>query len=981
MLFFKIKGRLHVHQDSEVCGSDLPQAALQDILTFSSARCQRTKGGSSRMNVKGVYFFWPFALFLSLCLDCACAQEVLSYSIQEQSEAGAFVGNVARDSELYSRFTQDEFQQLQYSIAMQVSKFTIDENTSTIRTGQVLDREKECESVLLADPCEIEFDVGVYKWGQDTANYDLLMIVHVKVMLEDINDNSPIFPSKVVSLSVPESVSVDHVLQTSGAIDADTGSSNSIQRYQLLPDNGHFELQIMPSVDGMSSDLGIVIKRPLDRETQPVYRLVVNAFDGGFPQRSGSVNITIFVQDVNDNPPVFSRAMFNITVNEDTPINIPILRLSATDADDGQNSQLSFFFSSRTSSKIMEQFIISEATGDLVLIKPLDYEKDKRLQFVVEARDHGSPPQHSQAAVIVIIEDVNDNAPQIDIMLPPGGTSVAESLEVGNFIAHVSLFDADSGRNGEIMCTVADSHFRLERFSDVSYIFKILLREKLDYEVSRQHIVNVSCSDNGSPPQRNSSAFVIHVRDENDNAPIFQRSEYHISVRENNVRDQFVFQFFAMDLDSDENGNITYSLLENPGNSFAIDPVTGIMKASSNFDREFISKFHLVVQAKDKGTPSLSTTALVTVDIDDANDNPTHFAQPHFEFAVEEGRPKGTVVDTLRVFDLDTIASGQLQYSFLLDTTQPSEFDIDVYTGTITTTKKLDRESIPNVFDFRVFVVDAENVLFNDTASVTVTVTDANDHAPDITFPNTSNNTVKIAFNIPPGSILAKVEASDVDAGENGSVTYAIESGDTQDLFFMNGMTGELILARRIQASEAKTYSLVVAVQDSGRAIQMTTRSSLNVVITVSNESSILSQVGKVNHNIAIVVTLICVTFALALAVVATICIIRRIDRERKQHTLAKGEEHNIYKQETLPPASAGEKIPSLESYENELEKLKRKIKRELSFVHEHDCYDTSSLTNGTSFSTFKNASSTTSTLDHKMLSVSASTTTKYYIV
>lgn len=678
------------------------------------------------------------------------------------------------------------------------------------------------------------------------------------------------------------------------------------------------------------------------------------------------------MQDVNDNPPKFSQVLFNITADESARVGIPIVRLTATDPDAGQNGQVSFYFSSRTSPKILDQFSIDENTGAIILREALDFEKERRLQFVVEARDHGSPPQQSQAAVIINVADVNDNAPQIEITLPPGGASIPESLKVGSFIAHVSVSDADSGRNGELSCNVTNSHYRLEQFSGSLYIYKILLQRRLDYEVAHRHVVNVTCTDAGSPPKRNSTSFVIEVRDENDNAPVFTKPEYHISIRENNEPGRFIFQVVAMDPDSYENGNVTYSLLENPSSAFTIDPLTGVLRALKSFDREEKSGYHLVVQARDRGTPALTSTAVVHVDIDDQNDSPTHFAQPHFDFSVEERRPAGTVVDTLRVIDRDDMAVGQLQFSFLPESSPPPEFQIDVYTGTITTTRELDREGSENVYQFHVYVVDAENTLFNDSASVTVVVTDANDHAPVIAFPNKFNNTVRIPYNMPPGSIIARVEASDMDEGENGTLTFSVESSEAVDVFFMNGVSGELILTRRLEHNEAKTYRLMVTVQDSGYAIQMVSRTPLNVVVTLGNGSSLSPHADKASHNIAIVVTLVCVTIALALAVLTTICIIRRIDRERKRHASAKAVEQNIYKQESLPPASVQEKTPDVENYENELEKLKRKIKRELSFVgdDEQDPMD-SSFTNGTSasFSTFKNTTSG-SAADHKNLSV-----------
>ncbi|XP_076447116.1 protocadherin-11 X-linked-like [Babylonia areolata] len=942
----------------------------------------KNQRGGMGFTSRGVCVFWVGAAVLWLCLSAISPvqgqgqEEILSYKIQEESDVGAFVGNVARDSQLYSRFTQDEFQQLQYSISSRTSKFSIDENTSTIRTGQVLDREVECQFNSPSQPCELGFDVGVYRWDDSKEIYDLLMIVHITVVLEDINDNSPQFPKDVVYLSVPESAPVGHVLLTSGAVDRDTGAQNTIKQYRLVPDHGAFRLQVMTSVDGISSDLGIVVEQPLDREQQSTYRMQVVATDGGFPQRSGSVNITINVQDINDNAPAFSRDVFNITVKEDAPTGMPILRLVATDPDSSHNGALSFGFSSRTSQKILSQFAVDPNSGDVILTRPLDFEKDQRLQFMVVVKDHGSPEQQTQAAVIVNVADVNDNAPQIDITLPPGGTVKAESVEVGSFIAHVSLSDLDGGKNGEIECSLTNDHFRLEKFSDYSYIFKILLQRSLDYEDARQQQVNVTCSDQGNPPLHNSSSFTIHVRDENDNAPIFSKPEYHISVRENIDPGLFVFEVIAMDPDSNNNGNISYILLENPDSAFSIDSVSGRLRAMKKFDRETRSSYVLVIQARDRGIPPMSSTAVVHVEIDDVNDSPTRFAQSHFEFYIEEEQPKGAVVDSLHVVDLDNVPSQQLQFSFFQEYSSPAEFHIDVKTGQITTTRPLDREAGHSVFDFKVFVVDAENVMFNDTASVTVKVTDVNDHAPNITFPSEGNHTVRLPNTIPAGTIITKVQAYDLDRGENGTsgMTYGLESGDVRDIFLMNGINGELILTRRLDSRDVGTYHLRVSVQDSGRVVQKTAVASLDVVIGSSNSSGggLFSPGGQSDHNVAIVITLVCVTLALALAVLATICIIRRIDRERKHHTSTKAEEQNIYKQETLPPpASVEEKTPTMENYENEIEKLKRKIKRELSFVTDEDMMMDSSGSNGTttaSFSTFKKTSPC-STIDPKMLS------------
>lgn len=904
-------------------------------------------------------------LSILLCLALLIAiirgqQQDVTYKIWEEQVVGAFVGNVARDSQISTQFSHTEFQKLQYSIPPTVSKVNIDSKTSTIRTAEVIDREKICDIFHESETCSLTFDVSVYRVNSD-GSFNLLRIIKVKIVIEDINDNAPVFPSNVTTLDVPENLDVGQVLTMSAAIDADTGINHTVQRYWLKDGMGVFEIHNIPSVGARSSDFGIKLIKKLDRETKAFYHLTVIAEDGGFPKLSGSMDVFVKVMDVNDNAPEFLKTSFEAIVPEDKPLGSTVLTLQARDVDEGENARLTYSFSSPTSPKVTECLAISDKTGDIYLVKSLDYEKDRSFRFAVTVTDSGSPAKSAQATVQVWIQDINDNAPQIDVTLP--SPYVKESIVVGNYIAHVSLSDADSSDNSKISCSIANDHFMLQKFSDSDSIFTVILRSHLDYEKSRTEAVNISCHDAGQPPLYNSSMFTIHVQDINDNAPVFTRSRYQATIKEDNHVGQFVTKVQAIDPDEEDNGNVTYSLSRNPDSRFQINPLSGVIKAVQVLDHEEKALYELVVVARDKGSVPIASSATVTIVVDDLNDNPPQFIKPYFEMSVQENQPMHVYCGHVAAIDPDTELDNHLRYKFSANVTYSDTFTIDPVSGNIYTLSSLDRE-LKDSYNLEVMVFDDSEPSFYDVAIVTVTVTDDNDNKPRFVFPTEYNNTFQFIFTQAPGRPLLGVECEDVDSGENGTVRYAIVRGNDKGLFFINAVSGELAVSRRMNMHDAGNYRLVILARDGGHNYLESLR-DINVVILVTNGTASYLQEEESRANIAIVIALICITSVLAIAVLITICIIRRIDRERKQHSHVKTEEENIYKQQVV--TSSPMASPARASYENEVEKLKRKIRKDMSFAEDDDV-DSSDLTNKSSFSTFRTA---TSDSDHRNLSVS----------
>ncbi|KAH9519859.1 Protocadherin-11 X-linked [Bulinus truncatus] len=873
----------------------------------------------------------------------------LSYRLREEQDTGTYVGNIARDSLIYSQFNASDFQNLEFNLPSTVTKFSVDRKTSTVKTARVLDRETECDRP--DEPCVIPFDVSIFRGNKD-GGYSLLRIIKVAVTLEDINDNPPQFPSNETTLDAPESLDVGQVLMTSGAVDLDSPPNNTVQNYSMEGGKGLFDLKVISNAGSGLSELGIVLKRNLDRESISTYRLKITAEDGGFPKLTGTVVVTIRVLDVNDNTPVFEKSFFNASVPEDTPERSTVLTLRAVDADEGDNARLTFSFTIPTPPKIMEYFAINETTGDIYLVRRLDYEKDKSLRFGVTVNDNGSPVRSAQATVQVDVLDVNDNAPAIDITLP--SSLIRESMAVGGYVAHVSVSDGDSSsQNSVITCNISNDHFVLQRFPGSDSILTVLLSAPLDFEKSQREVVNVTCVDGGVPPLSNSSSFAIDVQNVNDNAPVFTRGVYRVELEEENYQRQFVTQIQAADPDGD---GVTYSLAVNPGDKFVINPSSGVIKALKTLDREEIPSYELIVQAKDNGSPPLSSSATVTIVLTDINDNPPKFTSPHFELRVQENRPQNTVVGGVSARDPDPVSLNELRYAFPQNFTYSHLFYIDDVTGVISTKAPLDRET-QDRYVFQVEARDQTKREFCDAAQVTVTVTDENDNRPLITYPDEVNNTFAVPLNTVPGGVVLRMACRDPDSGENATVKFYIQRGNERGLFYLNSVNGELVLAKRLSLGDVGQYLLVLVARDGGLTYLESQR-DVFVVIAVTNGTLLAPEHGdddggdSPGANMAIIVALVCVTSVIAVAVLIAICVIRQMDRRREDGRSKVGS-HDLFKPSVdLSPTI----VQASDDGGGEQESLKRHVKQDLSFESDAEYIRQTSLElqNKSTFSTFK---------------------------
>uniref|UniRef100_A0A3P9L090 Cadherin domain-containing protein n=1 Tax=Oryzias latipes TaxID=8090 RepID=A0A3P9L090_ORYLA len=230
------------------------------------------------------------------------------------------------------------------------------------------------------------------------------------------------------------------------AHDADIGL-NAVQSY-VLQENAHFVFNIQTTNAGNKYG-ELVLDKELDREEQQELKLLLTAVDGGSPQRSGTVVIHVTVLDANDNAPVFSESVYTASLQENSPLNTPVIRVSASDADEGINGEITYEFS-RLSEKSRKLFSLDEKTGEIVVTGNIDYEEGSKYELMVVAKDgYGLS---SESKLIVHVTDINDNAPVI--ILKSLISSISENAPPGTEVGIINVQDRDSDRNRQVRCYI-----------------------------------------------------------------------------------------------------------------------------------------------------------------------------------------------------------------------------------------------------------------------------------------------------------------------------------------------------------------------------------------------------------------------------------------------------------------------------------------------------------------------------------------------
>ncbi|GCB65904.1 hypothetical protein scyTo_0000487 [Scyliorhinus torazame] len=645
------------------------QTALSDIyvLLIFPPHCECKDAFSQIMQT---------SFFIILLYVWVSVSAQIHYSIPEELENGAFVGNIANDVGLDVR----ELSSRRFRIMSAAKKryFGVNLQDGVLFVNEKIDREQLCGQTLT---CLQNLEI---------VTENPLHLYRAEVEIEDINDNSPSFSQGELRLEILESTPPGTRFPLQSAHDPDVGT-NSVHTYNLSP-NDHFTLDVQNSSDGTKS-VYLLLDKFLDREEQAVHTLLISALDGAIPERSGSAEIIITVLDVNDNVPVFDQSVYWVKVTENIVEKTVVIKLSATDLDEGTNADITYSFSSYTPERVRELFSVEPHTGEILVRGVLDYEEANIYEMNVQAKDQGATSVPVYCKVVVEIVDVNDVEPEVTLMSL--SSPITENATIGTMVALISVTDTESGVNGNTSCYILNSlPFQLKSSFKNSYM--LVTNAFLDRETVSKYTINVTCSDAGSPRLFVNKIIPLEISDINDNAPRFTKSSYTAYVSENNTPGTVICSVTAFDSDLGQNSVVSYSILASQiqGTSamsfVSINSENGGIFSQRSFDYEQFKNFQIHVQAKDGGIPLLSSDVIVNVVILDQNDNPpvivSSLAKNGTHAIVPRSAYPGYLVTKVTAVDEDSGQNARLIYQ-LIQATDRTLFTVTRNSGEIRTTR------------------------------------------------------------------------------------------------------------------------------------------------------------------------------------------------------------------------------------------------------------------------------------------------------
>ncbi|XP_058654476.1 protocadherin gamma-A11-like isoform X4 [Onychostoma macrolepis] len=616
--------------------------------------------------------------FLFFVLMAHTAYGDVSYSLPEEMKRGSVIGNIAKDlgldvNRLSSRKARidTEGNRKRYS--------DINLNTGELIVAERIDREEICSEGL---SCALNFELVLEH---------PLEIHRVTIQIQDINDNTPTFPKDTIKLEISENAVKGARFRVNEAHDADIGQ-NGVQSYSIERNN-HFLLSVSTKSDG-GKNIELVLERELDREKQKELTLILTAVDGGTPPRSGTVAIHVTVLDANDNAPVFSQAVYKVSLPENSPVDTVVVTVSATDADEGQNGEVTYEFS-RISKNANLLFSLDPNNGEIKVKGPIDFEMALRYEMLIEGKDGSG--LSSDTKVIIEIADVNDNAPII--VIKSLNSPVPENALPGTEVGIINVQDRDSENNGQVRCSIQQNvPFKL--VPSIKNYYSLVTTGELDRELLSDYNITITATDEGSPPLSSTKNIHLTVADVNDNPPVFQEQSYRAHVQENNKPGSSICSVSATDPDWRQNGTVVYSLLSSdvngaPVSSFlSVNGDTGVIHAVRSFDYEQLKSFKVLVLARDNGSPPLSSNVTVSVFITDENDNSPQilYPSPEGNSFMTEMVPKAaqarSLVSKVIAVDADSGQNAWLSYH-IIKATDPGLFTIGVHSGEIRTQRDI----------------------------------------------------------------------------------------------------------------------------------------------------------------------------------------------------------------------------------------------------------------------------------------------------
>ncbi len=337
-------------------------------------------------------------------------------------------------------------------------QFNCSLNDNHFRLQQLYSNEYQIVTVALLDR-EVRPSYNLALMCEDYGLDPQVSIKHIEVAVVDVNDNTPIFQHATYTANVIENNQVGAYIGQVNATDRDAGKNGEI--IYTLEDELSELFEINP-ITGI-----IIAKAELDHEQVREISMKVVASDGGNPSKSGDALYIIYIQDVNDEAPIFSQSMYSFGVYENEDPGVEVGVINAVDLDDEPNNIIQF---SLIPNQLEDAFSIDRYSGSILTKVSLDRELQSVYYLIVEAYDQGQPQQSSTVTVSIYVADRNDNVPVVIFPSPFNNTAhISNHAPIGHSFSRIAATDKDISKNGNLSYWITDGnderYFRIDHFT------------------------------------------------------------------------------------------------------------------------------------------------------------------------------------------------------------------------------------------------------------------------------------------------------------------------------------------------------------------------------------------------------------------------------------------------------------------------------------------------------------------------------------
>ena len=617
------------------------------------------------------------------------------------------------------------------------------------------------------------------------------------VTVSNVNDVPPVCDPTVYTVNVPEDIQIGLEFLTLSCSDSD---SPTLQ-YTIL-ESFASPFQISPTG-------AMTIAEHLDYEVQSFHDITIGVSDNDY-----SVNVTVHVSvtGINEHTPNFRNSTFECSVVENSNVGAVVCSVTATDEDSGEDGIINYRIANGSG---VETFEIDRISGQIHLIRNIDYEINREYWFTVTANNRGSPSLSGSALVHIEVVDVNDNPPQMDVQL---FYSVSEGTPSGSVVNTINCYDVDSGSNSRTRLQMSSFFLIYPNGTEVpasTWVFSInstsgelILTGALDYEGVQFYRLSIICRDAGTPVHAAFSTVTIQVLPVNEYIPQFTESSYQLTVEELSDIGTSIATFSASDEDSGTDGEIRYSISPGDNVPFAINQQTGTLSVYRRLSCTDRQVYNFTIEVRDGGSPSLQTHAFVTLNIVHCHLGELFALSNAYAASVPENAPTGTLVLTVTCNSTRAFIPGISPPLYEITLDDVDTFQIDSTTGEITVRNSPDFEShSSHMLQIRCY--DPYNMNIAMIITAYISITPINEHTPVFTQPS---YTVSINEDTILGTRVTQVQATDADNGRDAEVTYHIQ--DTRS-FLINAQSGEIFLSVSLDRESVDELTFSVTAQDN----------------------------------------------------------------------------------------------------------------------------------------------------------------------